>query len=91
MVPTENSAVAQLGTDQSSVGTVTCQFFAAWAVNQPQPPIEPAGARGGKGTGRGATVEARREVAVQRFIGKTQQAVVSVRYDKPDPADLPPE
>lgn len=91
IVPTENSAASELGADQSLVGTVTCQFFAAWPVDQPKPPIEPAGARGGKGTGRGATIEAQREAQVERFIGKTLQAAVSVRYDKPDPNDLPLE
>ncbi|MCA9118277.1 MAG: hypothetical protein KDA79_24565, partial [Planctomycetaceae bacterium] len=51
VVPDEESVAAGFGADQSTMGVVTCSFFAAWESDQPVPPIEPAGARGGTAQG----------------------------------------
>lgn len=83
-----DSAVGRLGKDTGTVGTINACFFAAWQGTI-APPIEPLGARSGAATGRGIP-QSESFATVRRFIGKTMQASITVRYDKPNPDDLPP-
>ena len=79
VVPAAKAAVAGLGAPAADVGTITCQFFAAWEGNN-RPPIELAGIQGeGKGTGVGRRVQGPEVEKLVRFIGRTLQSAVSIR------------
>jgi hypothetical protein len=75
-----NTAVAQLGRDQSPTGTITATFSAAWEKGQKPPPGEPPTTRGsgddGTGFGKPREIEAR---PVERQVGGVRGSV-SVRY-----------
>jgi hypothetical protein len=75
-----NTAVAQLGRDQSPTGTITATFSAAWEKGQKPPAGEPPTTRGpgddGTGFGKPKEIEAR---PVKRQVGVVR-ASVSVRY-----------
>lgn len=83
-----NSAAGELGRITGDIGTINALFFAAWQPNEQQPPIEPIGARSA-GTARGPQQQENFSTFVG-FFGKTLQSSISIRYVKPDPADLPP-
>ena len=75
-----NTAVAQLGRDQSPTGTITATFSAAWEKGQKPPAGELPTTRGpgddGTGFGKPKAIEAG---PVERQVGKLR-ASVSVRY-----------
>lgn len=81
-----DSVVAELGVGESAVGQIQAQFFAA-GDSPNLPGTEPIGAQ--SATGRGAPIE--QPTTVRRvFIGQSLLAAVTVRYARPDIADLPP-
>ena len=75
-----DTALAQLGRDQSPTGTITATFSAAWPKGQKPPAGEPPTARGpgddGTGFGKPKAIDAR---PVERQVGVVR-ASVSVRY-----------
>ncbi|WP_417732189.1 hypothetical protein [Rosistilla oblonga] len=74
--------------DPLDLGTVTVQFFHAWAHNTPVPKVEllAKNDRGQLQTTQGAVI-GQQSGEVRRHFGKTLLASVSIRYSNPD--DLP--
>jgi hypothetical protein len=86
-----DSEVAKALPNSTSVGTITAVFTAAWDPAGNPPPDEPrekGATQPGEGTARGPEVD-QKFTQVVRQIGKPR-AAISIRYSRPDAADLPP-
>jgi hypothetical protein len=88
VVDVPDSLAAELGSDQSAIGQVSAQFFAAWGPNEEPPIVEPLGSQGGTKPGAEVTHETNERTV---FIGQSLLAAVTIRYVRPEaPSDLPP-
>jgi hypothetical protein len=71
----------------TSIGTITAQFYPAWNQTEQVPSVEFQGKqRAGTAQGPAGNAGAKEEV---RLFGKTLLANVTVRYERPNPIDLP--
>ena len=89
--PTPESELARLGKPTSEIGTITAIFYPAW-VGDNVPEVERtllAGNAGRGGTARGPEITDGVRT-VKRTFGKTQLAIVSVRYVNPEPPEDTP-
>lgn len=86
---TPDSLLAQKFPDRGtvSIGTITAQFFPAWNQSEPIPLVEFQG-KSRAGTAQGPAGNAGAKEVV-RLFGKTLLANVTIRYERPNPIDLP--